>query len=395
MALWDNSRRPGVPGFVSDFLAEASAGNLRRELRRFLPVSARELEYGGQRYLNFSSNDYLGLAFHPYVKEEAIRWVERYGAGGGASRLVTGTTGAVMELEERIADWKGAGAALILGSGHMANSGLIPALAGRNAVIFSDKLNHASLNAGCQLSGAKFVRYRHCDWEQLESLLEREQAVPLKLIVSDTIFSMDGDIADPEQLAEIASRHDCLLYLDDAHATGVFGEEGRGLAHGGSAHVVMSTFSKAMGSYGACVLCSSEMREYFINRCGTFIYSTVLPPAVLGAISAAVELVRTGEFAGVRSRLLANAESLRSRFREYGLDTGESSSQIIPVIIGDAGMTLRVSQRLMKRGFIVAAIRPPTVPLNSSRLRISLSGAHSDEDISRLAEAVADAVRQG
>ncbi len=277
---------PASPAFVRKFLEDAAAANLKRSLRKIVPLSAREVLCDGQRCLNFSSNDYMGLTFHPALKEAAIEWTEKYGAGSGASRLVTGTIDAYLELEQAIADWKHSEAAMVLGSGYMANTGLIPALADRHAVIFSDKLNHASLNAGCQLSGAKFVRYHHNDMNHLRKLIARDADIPVKLIVSDTVFSMDGDVADPEELSKIAKEADALLYLDDAHATGVFGDRGEGLACGGCAHIVMSTFSKGMGSYGACAVCSAEMKEYLINRCGSFIYSTALPPGVCGSLFA-------------------------------------------------------------------------------------------------------------
>lgn len=388
MATFDEHGRPRDPDFVREFLDEAAAAGLKRSLRRLIPVSAREVETGDGRCLNFSSNDYLGLSFHPYLREEAVRWLEKYGAGAGASRLVTGTVDAMLDLEERIAAWKGAEAALVLGSGYMANVGLLAALAGRQTVLFADKLNHASLNSGCQLSGADFVRYRHNDMVHLEEMIARHADAKVKIIVSDTVFSMDGDLAHPEQLRDIARRHDCLLYLDDAHATGVFGDRGEGLACGGAAHVSMSTFSKAMGSYGACVTCSAAMKDYLINRCGPFIFSTALPPAVYGSIAAAVKLMDSDEIREARTGLWRRVERLRRELQAAGFDTGDSTTQIIPVIVGDAQRALDFSRRLLEKNILAVAIRPPTVPKGSARLRLSLNAAHTDADVDYLLESL-------
>jgi 8-amino-7-oxononanoate synthase len=384
---------PLSPEFVHDFLAHAEASNLKRTLRRMTPLSPRKVICDGRKCLNFSSNDYMGLTFHPALKETAIEWIGRYGSGSGASRLVSGTIDAYLELEHEIAEWKHSEAAIVLGSGYMANVGLIPTLADRKAVIFADKLNHASLNAGCQLSGARFIRYQHNDMEHLRKMIVLNADNPVKIIISDTVFSMDGDIADPEALACIAHDNDCLLYLDDAHATGVFGEHGSGLAKSSSAHIIMSTFSKGMGAYGACAVCSDEMKNYLINRCGSFIYSTALPPGVCGSLYAAVKLMRTEEMAEARRRLLANVDMFRNAMHAAGLDTGGSSTQIVPVIIGSADKALRISSRLFNDGILAVAIRPPTVPVGKARIRISLNACHTTEDIAFLIEKLIAAVR--
>ncbi len=376
---------PASPAFVRKFLEDAAAANLKRTLRKMVPLSSREVLCDGQRCLNFSSNDYMGLTFHPALKEAAIEWTEKYGSGSGASRLVTGTIDAYLELEQAIADWKHSEAAIVLGSGYMANTGLIPALADRHAVIFADKLNHASLNAGCQLSGAKFVRYRHNDMDHLRKMIARDADIPVKLIISDTVFSMDGDVADPMELSEIAREADALLYLDDAHATGVFGERGEGFACGGCAHIVMSTFSKGMGSYGACAVCSADMKEYLINRCGSFVYSTALPPGVCGSLFAAVKLIQTPEMAEARKHLLTNVAKFRNVMHGAGLDTGPSTTQIVPVIIGEADKALKISQELFDAGLLAVAIRPPTVPVGTARIRVSINASHTDEDVDFLA----------
>ncbi len=382
----NNQPSAASPEFVRRFLAEAAATSSKRSLRAVVPVSARETIVGGRRCLNFSSNDYLGLAFHPALIAESVRWTEKYGTGSGASRLVTGTIDAYLELEQRIAAWKGAEAALLLGSGYMANTGLIAAIAGRKTVIFSDKFNHASLNAGCVLSGADFVRFRHNDLAHLEELIRREEDAPEKVIVCDTVFSMDGDVAAPEELARIARKYGCLLYFDDAHASGVFGERGEGLACGASAHIVMSTFSKAMGSYGACATCSAEMKEFLVNRCGPFVFSTAMPPGVYGAISAAVELVQGEECRQLRAALFRRVNWLRGELDAKGFNTGGSTTQILPVILGDNDRALKVSRQLLENDILAVAIRPPTVPKDTARIRLSINAAHTDSDVELLLE---------
>ncbi len=392
------------------YIEEADAADLRRKLREIHPVSARECMVEGvdKVCLDFSSNNYLGLADHPRLKEEAVRWTGIFGTGSKASRLVSGTFPEYVDLERRIAEWKGTEDALIIGSGYMANTGIIPAVAERRSAIFADKLNHASLNAGCILSGAKFLRYAHNDLEELEKKVEifnekhlakssddgyrsTSESASEKaelLIVSDTVFSMDGDVVDTEKLANFAKKSGTLLYLDDAHATGLFGEKGEGLAHGGNANLAMGTFSKAMGCYGAYAACSKILKEYLVNRCGSFVYTTALPPGVYGSISASIELVQTKEYCEIRRKLLKRSADLAAEIRGLGFDTRRTETPIIPVIIGDTGETLRISQCLLKKNIFAVAIRPPTVPQNSARLRVSLNAAHTDEDVERLLDAL-------
>ncbi len=367
--------------FVEKFLAEAEKQNLKRSLRSAVPISDRECVVNGKKCINFSSNNYLALSEHPEVIEESIRWTEKYGAGAGASRLVTGTIDAYLELEAQIAEWKKTEDAMIIGSGYMANTGIIPALTDRNSLILADKLNHASLNAGCQLAGAKLIRFRHNDLDHLEQLLEKADSSARKIIVDETIFSMDGDISDIVRLKEIAYKYKCILFLDDAHGTGVFGKHGEGLADGKVCDIAMGTFSKAMGTYGAYVACSKAMKEYFVNRCGSFIYTTALPPGVCGSISAAVRLVQTPEMENKRQLLREKASALRDALKEAGFDTGNSSSQIIPVIFGETEKVLKISERLFEQGILVIAIRPPTVPQGAARIRIAVNSAHTEDDI--------------
>ncbi len=374
--------------FISKFLEDADKLGNRRRLRSMVPVSARECILDGKKCIDFSSNNYLALADHPKLKEEAVRWTNLYGVGSRASRLVTGTFPPYLELEKKIAAWKGSEAALIVGSGFLANLGAVSALADRGTSIFADKLNHASLNSGAQLSGADFKRYLHLDYRHLEEFIGKETS-PRRIIVSDTVFSMDGDLADVEQLGKIAGKNDAILYLDDAHATGIFGVRGEGLSSGaGGMTISMGTFSKALGSYGAYLACSEEIKEYFINRCSTFIFSTALQPATYGAIDAAVDLVQTSEYIEIRKALLMKSANLAREIRGLGFETGATASPIIPVLVGDSDKALRISQKLLDKGILAVAIRPPTVPKDSARLRISLNAAHNDEDISKLLEAL-------
>ncbi|MBN1865194.1 MAG: 8-amino-7-oxononanoate synthase [Victivallales bacterium] len=378
-----------------EYLVKREASGLLRCLRSVTPLSAREclVEGVSGACIDFSSNDYLGLSGRRDLVEESVIWTTRYGVGSRASRLVTGTLPEYIRLEEQIAEWKGYESALLLGSGFLANTGLIPALARRKSAVFADKLNHASLNAGCLLSGAVFRRYAHNDITALSGLLAGCSHED-RLVVSDTVFSMDGDVPDLEGLYSVATAGGAKVYLDDAHATGVFGDGGRGLACAAVADVAMGTFSKALGCYGAYVACTHEMRDYFVNACGSFIYSTALPPGVCGAISAAVALVQTEELAVARKTLMAKSAKFAKDLRSLGFDTGNTVTPIVPVILGDAVLAMRISQILLEKGFLVVAIRPPTVPEGGSRLRISLNAVHTEEDVSRLLDSLVEAYRE-
>ncbi len=378
--------------FIKEFLDDAEKNGNRRRLRPIVPVSDRECIVEGRKCIDFSSNNYLALAGDSRLIEESVKWTKSYGAGTGSSRLVTGTFEPYLEVERKIAAWKKTEASMIIGSGFLANTGAIPALADRNSSVFADKLNHASLNSGVILSGAEFRRYRHLDYKMLEDLICSDSS-SRKIIVSDTVFSMDGDLADIERLRGIARAHDSILYLDDAHATGVFGDRGEGLAHAETdADVLMGTFSKAMGSYGAYIACSAEMKEYLVNKCSSFIFSTALPPGVYGSISAAVDIVQTAEFCEIRKALHAKSAKLVCELRRLGFDTGSTASPIIPVILGDSGRVMKFSRCLLEKGILAVAIRPPTVPKGSARLRISLNAAHTEEDISRLLDVLSDLI---
>jgi 8-amino-7-oxononanoate synthase len=340
------------------------------------------------RLIDVSSNDYLGLSRHPLLVERACEWTRRHGAGSRASRLVTGTSREVLDLEARLAAFKGAEAALIFASGFQLNSSVLPALfeLADKPLVFTDRLNHTSLHAGCQ--GLRQIRYRHNDLAHLEELLQSHPG-ELRFIVTESVFSMDGDRADVPALAALAERHDAILYLDEAHATGVLGPQGRGLAvlAPGRVPVVMGTLGKALGGAGAYVAGSQALIDWLVNRCAGFIYSTAPAPAAFGALEAALELVPGME--AERARLAAMADALRAALAARGIDTVASTTQIVPAIIGSEEAALAAARRLEEAGVLAVAIRPPTVPAGSARLRFALSTALSDAQFERVLAAVA------
>lgn len=383
-------------------LAAADTRRVRRRLRTATAAPAGRIVLNGAPLLNFSSNDYLGLSKHPLLIERAQEWAARHGAGAQASRLVCGNLDLHEQVESKLARLKGTEAALLLASGWQANAAVLPALlraaASQGDVeLYADKLNHASLHHGCQAAGIKQIRFRHNDLDHLESLLAaRAQAgtdgsgkPASRFIVTESVFSMDGDRADVLRLADLADRYQAFVYLDEAHATGVLGPGGMGLAGlaPGRIDLAMGTFSKALGGFGAYVAGSRAMCDYLINTCSGFIYTTALPPAVLGAIDAALDLVPTLD--AERARLAANGERLRAALRDLGLDPGASSTQIVPAIVGDEGRALAMAADLADRGLLAVAIRPPTVPAGTSRLRLTLSAAHRDADVTQLIDGIA------
>lgn len=369
-----------------------SQGQLRT-LRATAMSTGGRLRRDGRELLDFSSNDYLGLSQHPLLAERSAAYAAQFGAGAGASRLVTGTSEAHLALEARIAAFKGTEAALLFASGWQANAAVIPALlkAAPGAAVFTDRLVHASLHHGCAAAGAREIRFRHNDLDDLEALLAAKgAAAPARIIVTESVFSMDGDCADLPRLAEIARRHDAFLFVDEAHATGVLGPGGAGLAAAvpGGVDLAMGTFSKAMGGFGAYVAGSRLLCDYLVNACGGFIYSTAPPPAVLGAIDAALDLVPAMD--AERAQLATLGDRLRSGLAQLGIDTAESRTQIVPAVVGDAARAVDLSRKLAERGLLAAAIRPPTVPPGTSRLRLALRATLAPGDVDRLIEALRD-----
>ncbi len=360
-----------------------------RELRVYPQAGGKYVE-AGRTILNFSSNDYLGLSRHPTVIEASRRALEAFGSGSAASRLVTGTLPLHEELESRLARFKGYSKALLFGSGYLANAGIVPALVGKDDQVFADKLVHASIIDAVVLSRATLHRFQHNRPEHLAELLKKNAGPKKRLVITESVFSMDGDLAPLRELARIAAEHEAMLMVDEAHATGVFGPGGSGLVKGlgleSTVNLSMATLSKAMGGYGGFVACSENMKTLLVNRARSFIYSTALPPAVLGAALGALEVLDTSPALG--AQLLKRASDFRRRLRAAGLDTMDSGSQIIPVLVGDNAKALSLSRRLREDGLMAVAIRPPTVPAGSARIRLSVTMMHSLDDLEHAAEKI-------
>lgn len=376
-------------------VAELDARGLARATRLIEGPQGPHVVVDGRPALLLCSNNYLGLADHPRVRAAAAEAALGWGVGAGASRLVSGTMRAHRELEERLADFKMRPAALLFGSGYLANTGVLSALAGRDQVVFSDQLNHASIIDGCRLSRADVFVYRHLDVEHLRWGLERagDRAA---VIVTDSVFSMDGDVAPLPDLVELARLHRVRLVVDEAHATGALGPGGRGAvaAAGLSSEVdaIVGTLGKALGSYGAFVACDEAMARYLTNVARTFIFSTAPPiPAVAGA-AAALSLLQ--ERPALVDMLRAAAMDLRRALSLEGFDVGAGSTQIIPVIFGDASLAMRVCEVALERGVFAQAIRPPTVPTGTSRLRLTVMATHSEEELRRAARVIGAAARE-
>lgn len=354
--------------------------------------------FDDQQVLLLCSNNYLGLAEHPALKEAAIKAVQQSGNSSSASRLVSGSLPLHDQLEEAVASWKGTEAALIFNSGYAANTGIISALAGKGDLIFSDRLNHASIIDGAMFSGAKLIRYPHNDTNTLAQLLAKHETNGLRLIVTDTVFSMDGDLAKLQQLTRLAKEHNALLMVDDAHGSGILAEEGRGCCHllgeQGGVHLLMGTFGKALGSFGAYLATSHLIRDYLINRARSLIFSTSLPPSVLAASMAAIKLVRSDEGAQLRHKLTDNISFFRNSLSDQGFSIPHSPTPIIPLIIGDPELTMSFSAQLLEQKIWVQGIRPPTVPAGTSRLRCTVMASHSKTDLQTAAVTIGNIGRK-
>jgi glycine C-acetyltransferase/8-amino-7-oxononanoate synthase len=380
---------------IAERLEELRETGLYRRLRLVSGPQGPEVLLDGRSVLLLCSNNYLGLADDQRVRSAAAEAAMVWGAGAGASRLISGSMEPHHDLEGRLAAFKGYEAALLFGSGYLANCGTIAALAGRDAVVFSDQLNHASIIDGCRLSRAETFVYRHCDTEHLAWGL-REAGGRGALIVTDGVFSMDGDVAPLEEIARLAGDHDCRLMVDEAHATGAVGPGGRGTvaAAGLSAQVdvVVGTLGKALGSYGAYVCASKELVEYLINAARSFVFSTALPPSSVAAARAALEMLESCP--DRVERLGANAAALRAQLAAEGLPVGRSNAQIVPVEIGDAARTMELSELLLQRGVFAQGIRPPTVPEGTSRLRFTAMATHDPDELRAAAKVVGAAARE-
>jgi glycine C-acetyltransferase/8-amino-7-oxononanoate synthase len=370
--------------------------SLYRELKAIENTDGRIITINRKDYLNFCSNNYLGLTHHPKVIQAAKKAIEKFGTGAGASRLICGTTVLHQELEERLAKFKGREAAIVFPTGYMANLGTISALVDENDTVIIDRLNHASIVDACRLSRAKLQVYPHKDMKALEKVLNKSGKYKKRLIVTDSVFSMDGDIAPLPQIVELATKYDAITMIDEAHATGVIGkgsgiEEHFGIE--GHTDIVTGTLSKALGSLGGFVCGSFELIDYLRNKARSFIYTTALPPANCAAALAALDIIeKQPEF---RQKLLDNIMCFDSKLTSHypqpdsQLTTHNSQlSPIIPIIIGDANQTMEISNKLFEKGIFVSGIRPPTVPKGESRLRVTITALHTKEDLECLASSL-------
>jgi 8-amino-7-oxononanoate synthase len=404
-------------------LAELEAAGRRRVPRVLEGAQGPRAIVDGREVLNFASNDYLGLAGDPRLVKAAQEALEVDGVGAGASRLIVGNHRAHVELEAGLADWLGVGGVQLFNTGFAANVGVLGALLRAGDAVFSDALNHASIIDGCRLSRAEVVVFPHRDYGALERALAGRTA-RRKLVVSESLFSMDGDLADVETLAALARRYGAVFVLDEAHAIGAMGPEGRGVAAGAGVvpDVVIGTFGKAFGSFGAFAATTRSVSDLLWNRARTLVFSTAMPPSVAAATSAALELVRGGEGERRRALLAANARELRALLAANARELragvaaaggagasvataggagvsvatagGAEASAIAPVVIGDEGETMACTSRMLSAGVFVQGIRPPTVPVGTSRLRISLSAGHTPEDVRRLASSLSAVLRE-
>ena len=368
-------------------LEKLNKENLYRSRR--LLSSAQQIEpvINGQKVLSFCSNDYLGLANHPKVVERFISTVKQFGVGAGASHLITGHHKCHSDLEEELAKFFGCEKVLLFSAGYMANLGVVSSLANRNSIIFADKLNHASLNDAAIQSQAKLKRYSHRDTEELEKLISNYETSN-KLILSDGVFSMDGTIAPIKEVQAIAKSYDATLIIDDAHGIGIIGSKGKGCTEDllQKNNVLVGTLGKAFGTFGAFVAAKQEIIEWLIQRAHSYIYTTALPPAIAEATRASLEIIKEENWR--RENLSELITYFKTSCKQVGIKTTNSTTAIQPIIIGNKENTLKVSEQLLKNDILVPAIRPPTVPKNTSRLRISLCATHTNSHLDQLVDSL-------
>jgi 8-amino-7-oxononanoate synthase len=385
----------GALDWIDGELAALAAKGLRRALEPLASAQGPVVTVDGRPLVNLCSNDYLGLAADPRLRRAAAEAAEREGAGAGAARLVAGDLPVHGALERRLAAFKGTEAALLFNTGYHANAGVPPALVGRGDAVFSDVLNHASIVDGCLLSRAELVRYRHLDVAELADLLARTKA-RRKLVVTDAVFGMDGDAAPLREIADACERHGAMLYVDEAHSAGVLGPTGAGLAEalGVTARVDahMGTLGKALGAFGAYVAGSRRLVDLLVSRSRTFVFTTALPPAACGAALAALDVLRTEP--SRLERLRALAARMKAGLERLGFDLSRVVAPIFPVVLGTEERALAASRALRARGFFVRAIRPPTVPRGTSRLRVALTAGHDEAHVDAFLGALEEVLRE-
>ena len=382
--------------FIAAELQSVKDAGLYRQLRLVDGDQGTTLRLDGREVINFSSNNYLGIANHPALAAAAKQAIDRYGCGSGASRLISGNMTLHEELEAKLAQFKNTEAALVFNSGFQANVGILSTLAGEGDAIVSDSLNHASIIDGCRLSKATTLVYAHGDLNALEAALKKAASARRRLIVTETIFSMDGDQAPLADVVELADKYDAMVMVDEAHGTGVFGANGAGvvakLGLASRVLVQMGTLGKALGGFGAYVAGSRGLCDLLINRCRSFIFTTSLPPAVMAMALAAIDLVQNEPQR--RDVLRHNCQKLKQGLSGLGFELGRSESPILPLIVGDAARCMALSSALLDRGVFAQGIRPPTVPVGTSRLRITLMATHSDAQIDRALNVFEEVKRQ-
>lgn len=367
--------------------------NLYRSVRRVETSQEPRIRIKGRELILFCSNNYLGLANHPVLKDAAIEALNTYGSSTVASALISGYMPPHADLESCMAQFLGTEAAIAFPTGYTANLGVIPALINRDDIIFSDQLNHRSIIDGCRLSRAQIAIYNHCDIAHLETQLKTSSAHRRRLIVTDGVFSMDGDIAPLPELVSLAEQHNAILMVDDAHATGVLGPGGRGtFEHYGLApktiDILMTSGSKALGASGGFICGSRDLIDLIRNRSAAYIYTTAMPPDACASTTAALDLIQRDT--SLRQRLWHNTTTISQHLRALGFDLAQSQTHIIPVLIGDAQKTIEISEHLYNRGIYLYGIRPPTVPEGQSRLRLSVMATHTDDDIAQLLDAMTE-----
>ncbi len=377
---------------------ERRTGEARlRTLEHYVPeAQVPYVTQGGRRFLNFCSNDYLGLAMEPEVVAGAVRAAKCHGTGSGGSRLVVGGFDLHERLEVELAAFTFRPCALLFTSGFQANTSIIPAVTDRESLVLCDVDSHASIRRGCRLSRARLERFRHNDPDHLDALLTEHgrHRTGSVLIVTESIFSMDGDRAPLDDICEVAERHDALLMVDDAHAIGLFGQQGEGLAaQHDRIDLLLGTFGKAFGASGAFVACNDVLHSHLVNFCSGFIYTTAPAPPVIGAVEAALKVIRSGRLG--QSEFRASVQSAHRRLRSAGFDTSPSDTQIIPIRLGDDRAALACAEFLRSRGILAIAIRPPTVPEGTARLRVSLSRLHTPDHVDQLVAGLQDHVGSG
>lgn len=366
--------------FIEQELEDLKKNNLFREFKKIEKISGTKITIDGKEYINFCSNDYLGLSQNPQIKEKAAEAIREYGFGAGASRLISGTSALHIELEEKIARYKNCQAAIVFSTGYQANLGTITSLVGKEDTVICDRLNHASIIDACRLSGAKFQIYRHCGLKDLEKILRNSLKFKKKLVITEAVFSMDGDIAPIKEITEISKKYGALTMVDYAHATGVIEQEGQ-------PDIIMGTLSKALGSIGGFVAGNYQLIDYLRNKARSFIYTTALPPSACAAALAALEIIQNSP--KIIEKLWENIYFFH---QETSTLISKPQSAIIPILIGDTRKTLECSAKLFEQGFFISAIRPPTVPKGTSRLRITINASHTKEELKCLASSLRELI---